>query len=112
MAAGQVIGESSRLSHLRKLERDALAGKLPISQQELEEIQSELRTLDFTPPKWLAPVFDTYWEIRVTKGHDHPVSHTDLYHWSNVRDMRLDNWAVDAILAFDRAYYKATKDKK
>lgn len=111
VAASESVGGSSRANHLRKLLKDAQSGRIPLPPEDIQEIQEELDQLNWKPPPWIHPVYATYWEIRITKGHDSPINHQDVHAWRELRGVELDNWAIDLILEWDRAYYEATRKR-
>lgn len=102
----------TRGTHLEKLLRDAEAGRLPLPQEEIDEIRAELEKSKWNPPSWINPLYVTFWEIRVTKAHESPINHQDLKSWCDLRGVFLDNWCIDTILEWDRAYYAAARRKE
>lgn len=111
MEASANSGSGSTKAQNVKILKDYDAGRLPpefAKTIDIEELRAKVKSYEpFDPPKIMSVVWMAFWQLRNTKSYEHPISHTDVYHFTKVMGLKFEQWEVRGVFNLDRAWYMA-----
>lgn len=102
-------GRGTKFAHYNKLISDY--DKLPIEfKKTVDDIKKEYESALYEPANYLMLPYKLFWEIRMTKAIETPITHGDILSAITLYGWKLSYEEVKVILHWDRVYYSVEKE--